>query len=191
MARTALTAKRSARLPGGGQGRGPAQSCEGRGPPSLHPPPWPRYTLRVLLVCLLWGLAHSVRSACGVVGACSLRSLRVRGVGACSLRLLRVRGVGACSLRSLRVRGCGLLARSARLRSGGVCLLAPLACARVGFACSLRSLALGWGFASSLRSHRSHWGCWIHKDLGWLRMFKTKKDSRKSTVLKTWVLKSY
>ncbi|MDY6389847.1 MAG: hypothetical protein SPL19_05765, partial [Fibrobacter sp.] len=54
----------------------------------------------------LWGLAHSVRSACGAVGACSLRSLRVRGCGG---------------------------------------LLASLACARVGFACSLRSLALGWG----------------------------------------------
>ena len=92
-----FTVERTARLPGGGQGRGSAQSCEGRGPPSLHPPPWPRYTLRVLLVSLFWGLAHSVRSACGVVGACSL----------CSLAL----GWGfACSLRSLRVRGClGLL----------------------------------------------------------------------------------
>ena len=146
MARTALTAKRSARLPGGGQGRGPAQSCEGRGPPSLHPPPWPRYTLRVLLVCLLWGLAHSVRSACGVVGACSLRSLRVRGcVGLLTpfapraglwglARSVRSAcgAVGACSLRSLRVRGCGGL-------------LASLACAWVWFACSLCSLALGCG----------------------------------------------
>lgn len=74
-----FTVERTARLPGGGQGRGPAQSCEGRGPPSLHPPPWPRYTLRVLLVCLLRGLAHSVRSACGAALACSLRSLRVWG----------------------------------------------------------------------------------------------------------------
>ena len=152
-----FTVERTARLPGGGQGRGPAQSCEGRGPPSLHPPPWPRYTLRVLagvcgarslrshrwrrvlpecvlFVCLLRGLAHSVRSACGAARACSLRSLRVRGCGglltpfapravlrglahsvrsacgaawACSLRSLRVRGCGACSLRSLRVQGCG------------------------------------------------------------------------------------
>ena len=112
-----FTVERTARLPGGGQGRGPAQSCEGRGPPSLHPPPWPRYTLRVLagvcgarslrshrwrrvlpecvlFVCLLRGLAHSVRSACGAAGACSLRSLRVRGCGACSLRSLRVQGCG-------------------------------------------------------------------------------------------------
>ncbi|MDY6369398.1 MAG: hypothetical protein SPL20_06155, partial [Fibrobacter sp.] len=72
------------------------------------------------LVCLLWGLAHSVCSACGVVGACSLRSLRVRGCGGLLTPFAPRAGL----------RG---LARFARLRSGGVCLLASLACARVGF----------------------------------------------------------
>ncbi len=156
--------ERTARLPGGGQGRGPAQSCEGRGPPSLHPPPWPRYTLRVLagvcgarslrshrwrrvlpecvlFVCLLRGLAHSVRSACGAARACSLRSLRVRGCGGLLTPFAPravLRGLAhsvrsacgaawACSLRSLRVRGCGGLLTPFAPRAGLWGLLTPFA----------------------------------------------------------------
>ena len=155
-----FTVERTARLPGGGQGRGPAQSCEGRGPPSLHPPPWPRYTLRVLLVCLLRGLAHSVRSACGVAGACSLRSLRVWGCGGLLTSFAPRAGLlglahsvrSACgaawasSLRSLRVRGCvGLLTP-----------FAPRAGLR-GLAHSVRSACVV-ARASSLRSLRVR-GC--------------------------------